>query len=207
VRRAAVVAREAAPGDRRLVGYVVAEGGPVPAAAELQRFVRERLPEYMVPSAFVVLDALPLTPNGKVDRKALPAPELARPESEDAYVAPQGPVEETVAAVWAEVLGLGRVGARDNFFDLGGHSLLATQVLSRLHQAFPVDIPLRRLFEEPTVANMARAITESKGESSRDLIGPDVGDDEQLLSQLAQMSEEEIDSLYSQELLEAESNS
>src|SRR5262249_31682827 len=149
---------------------VVPRGAAAPAE-ELRGFLRARLPEHMVPSAFVALDALPLSANGKVDRKALPAPEPARPQSDDSYVAPHGPVEETVARVWAEVLGLERVGAHDNFFDIGGHSLLATQVLSRLRQAFPVDLSLRRLFEEPTVANLARAITQSQGESEDGLIG------------------------------------
>jgi acyl carrier protein len=105
-----------------------------------------------------------------------------------------------VAAVWAQVLGLERVSAHDNFFELGGHSLLATQVLSHLQQAFPVNIPLRRLFEEPTVANLARIITESQDKSSHGLNGKSVEDGEQILSQLAQLSDEEIDSLLSQEL-------
>jgi amino acid adenylation domain-containing protein len=167
---------------------------------QLREHLKGKLPEHMVPSAFVVLDALPLNPNGKIDRKALPAPDRSQPHREDTYVAPQGPVEETVAAVWTRVLGLERVGAHDNFFELGGHSLLATQVLSHLQQAFPVNIPLRRLFEEPTVANLARVITESQGKSSHGLNGKVVEDDEQILSQLAQLSDEEIDSLLSQEL-------
>jgi amino acid adenylation domain-containing protein len=167
---------------------------------QLREYLKGKLPEPMVPSAFVVLDALPLSPNGKIERKALPAPDRALPEFEDTYVAPQGAVEEEVAAVWAKVLGLERVGAQDNFFDLGGHSLLATQVLSHLQQAFPVNIPLRRLFEEPTVANLARVITESQHKSSHGLNGKVVEDDEQVLSQLAQLSDEEIDSLLSKEL-------
>ncbi len=145
---------------------------------QLREYLKGKLPEHMVPSAFVVLEALPLSPNGKIDRKALPAPDRTRPEFEDTYVAPQGPIEEAVASVWAEVLGLERVGAQDNFFDLGGHSLLATQVLSHLQQTFPVNIPLRRLFEEPTVANLARAIAESQDESSHGLDGKVVEDDE-----------------------------
>ncbi|HEY7424336.1 MAG TPA: amino acid adenylation domain-containing protein [Gemmataceae bacterium] len=167
---------------------------------QLREHLKGKLPEPMVPSAFVVLDALPLSANGKIDRKALPAPDRALPEFEDTYVAPQGEIEEAVAAVWAEVLGLERVGAQDNFFDLGGHSLLATQVLSHLHQAYPVNIPLRRLFEEPTVANLARAITENQHKSSHGLNGKVVEGDEQLLSQLARLSDEEIDSLLNQEL-------
>lgn len=167
---------------------------------QLREYLKGKLPEHMVPSAFVVLDALPLNPNGKIDRKALPAPDRAQPHLEDTYVAPQGPAEQAVAAVWVQVLGLERVGTHDNFFELGGHSLLATQVLSHRQQAYPVNIPLRRLFEEPTVANLARTITESQDKSSHGLNGKVVEDDEQILSQLAQLSDEEIDSLLSQEL-------
>ena len=159
VRETAVVAREDAPDDRRLVAYLtVAEDRPVPAGLELRQFLRNSLPEPMIPSAYVVLEALPLTPNGKVDREALPAPEggLARPVA--LSVAPRGPVEEAVASVWGTVLGLDRVGAHDGFFDIGGHSLLATQVVSRLREAFGVEIPLRALFEAPTVAGLAERI-------------------------------------------------
>jgi amino acid adenylation domain-containing protein len=201
VREAVAVAREDSSGDQRLVAYVVP--GTAVSAEELRDFLRGKLPEQAVPSAFVVLDSLPLSPNGKVDRKTLPAPERARPEREGAYVAPRGSVEETVARVWAEVLGVERVGAQDNFFDLGGHSLIATQVLSRLRQAFPVNLPLRRLFEEPTVANMARAITESQEQSSRGPSG-EVVEEEQPLSQFDGLSDEEIDSLLGQELRDEE---
>ena len=132
----------------------------------LRRFLHERLPDYMIPSAFVVLDALPLTANGKIDRKALPAPDSARPELAAAYLAPRNEVEETLAGIWAEVLGLQRVGVQDNFFELGGHSLLATQVASRLRQTFEVELPLRLLFEEPTLAGLAAAIQARRSSSS-----------------------------------------
>src|SRR5262249_5418355 len=127
---------------------------------QLRHHLRAKLPEYMVPAAFVVLDALPLSPNGKVDRKALPAPDHARPELEETYVAPRTPVELALADLWAEVLGLERVGAQDNFFELGGHSLLATQVISRVRKALQVELPLRALFEAPTVAQLAGRIEE-----------------------------------------------
>src|SRR5262249_34897806 len=159
-------------------------------------WLKEKLPESMVPSAFVLLDGLPLSPNGKVDRKALPAPGSVGPPPDDSCAPPPGSVEETVARIWAEVLGVERVGVRDNFFDLGGHSLLATQVLSRLRQVFPVDLPLRRLFEEPTVANLARAISESQSKSVSVLINDvPVAETRALLSHLDQMSDAEIDSL------------
>src|SRR6185295_192811 len=113
-------------------------------------------PDYMVPTALVVLPELPLTPNGKVDRKALPAPEWQG--AEESYVAPRTPVEEILAGIWAEVLGVERVGVADSFFDLGGHSLLATQVMSRLHRTFGVEMPLRDLFETPALADFAARI-------------------------------------------------
>jgi amino acid adenylation domain-containing protein/thioester reductase-like protein len=126
----------------------------------LRTFLRGKLPEYMVPSAFVTLDELPLSPNGKVDRNALPVPECARPELEEAYVAPATAVEQALAELWAEVLGLERVGTQDNFFELGGHSLLATQVISRVRKTLQVELPLRALFEAPTVATLAERVEE-----------------------------------------------
>ncbi len=126
------MAREDASGENRLVAYLVPTPGPDPNAADLRRALLETLPEYMVPSAFVVLEALPLTPNGKVDRKALPEPDAARTAAAEAYVPPRGPIEEALAAIWAELLGRDRVGVHDNFFDLGGHSLIATQLLARV---------------------------------------------------------------------------
>jgi amino acid adenylation domain-containing protein len=152
VREVVVAAREDRPGGRRLVAYVVGDA----AVEELRRLLRDRLPDYMVPAAFVMLAALPLTPNGKVDRKALPAPEWQG--AEEGYLAPRSPVEEILAGIWAEVLGVERVGAADQFFDLGGHSLLATQVMSRLRGAFGVEMPLRDLFEAPRLAELAARV-------------------------------------------------
>jgi acyl carrier protein len=151
----AVSVREDGP-EKRLVGYVVPRDGP--SVSELRSFLKTTLPGYMIPPAFLFLDALPLTPNGKVDRRALPAPDQSRPDLEGAFQGPRNPVEETLAGIWAQVLGLERVGIHDNFFDLGGHSLLATQVFSRLRQAFRVGLPLRALFETPTIAALAAAV-------------------------------------------------
>ncbi len=128
IQQAVVLAREDNPGDRRLVAYAVTAPGSAPAANELRSFLQQKLPEYMVPPAFVMLDNLPLTPNGKLDRKALPAPDQTRPELEESFVAPRTPVEETLGSIWAGVLKLDKVGIHDNFFHLGGHSLLATQL-------------------------------------------------------------------------------
>ncbi|HEU0300657.1 MAG TPA: amino acid adenylation domain-containing protein, partial [Longimicrobium sp.] len=141
---------------RRLVAWIVPAEGASPASAELAAFLRERLPEYMVPGAFAVLDAFPLTTSGKIDRLALPEPDWT--EAAEAYVAPRTPVEEVLAAIWADVLGIDRVGARDDFFALGGHSLLATRVVSRVRQALGVELPLRALFEHATIAALAARI-------------------------------------------------
>ncbi|HEV3049755.1 MAG TPA: amino acid adenylation domain-containing protein, partial [Longimicrobium sp.] len=160
VRQAVVVVREDAPGDRRLVAYVVAGDSAAVSAAELRAHLKGRLPEYMVPSAVVMLESLPLTPSGKVARRALPAPEYAA--AEEAYVAPRTPTEEVLAGIWAEVLRLERVGVEESFFDLGGHSLLATRVVSRIREVFGVELPLRALFEGPTVAELALRVEEMR---------------------------------------------
>ena len=168
VRETAVLAREDALDDRRLIAYLtVAENQPVPAGLELRQFLRNSLPEPMIPSAYVVLAALPLTPNGKVDREALPALEGGLAAPVVLSVAPRGPVEEAVASVWKTVLGLDRVGAHDGFFDMGGHSLLATQVVSRLREMFGLDIPLRALFTAPTVAGLAEYIEATRNGGAR----------------------------------------
>ena len=158
VRQAVVLAREDRPGDKRLTAYVVPRRGRGPAASDLRRFLGERLPGQMVPSAFVVLAALPLTANGKVDRRALPAPEPVRPELESAYAGPRTAVEEVLAGIWAEVLGLERIGIHDDFFDLGGHSLLAARLIARVGDAFHMDLPLRSLFEARTIARVAELV-------------------------------------------------
>ncbi|HEX2091396.1 MAG TPA: amino acid adenylation domain-containing protein, partial [Longimicrobiaceae bacterium] len=158
VGHAVVVVREDIPGDRRLTGYVVAANGTPPVPSDLRSYLGERLPDYMVPGAFVVLDRLPLTPTGKVDRRALPAPEGA---VEGAYVAPRTPAEELLAGIWGELLAVGRVGVHDGFFDLGGHSLLATRVVSRVREAFGIELPLRALFEAPTVAGLAGRVEDA----------------------------------------------
>ncbi|MGH7773246.1 MAG: amino acid adenylation domain-containing protein, partial [Candidatus Binatia bacterium] len=158
VREAVVVSRESEPGEKRLVAYMVANQERVPTASELRGFLNEKLPEHMIPSAFVPIDTLPLTPSGKLDRRALPPPDHSRPELEETFVAPRNPVEKTLAGIWCDVLDLKQVGIYDNFFELGGHSLLATQVISRLREAFQIDIPLRVLFEAPTIAGLADRI-------------------------------------------------
>jgi amino acid adenylation domain-containing protein len=160
IRQAVVLARQDTPGDRRLVAYCTPHRGCIPDIRELRGFLRTKLPDYMVPAAFVVLDALPLTPHGKVDRQALLAPDQALPPLFEAFVALRTPIEELLAGIWASVLKVESVGIHDNFFALGGHSLLAVQVMSRLRKVFQVDVPLRALFDAPTVAGLARHVEE-----------------------------------------------
>ncbi|HEX6289174.1 MAG TPA: amino acid adenylation domain-containing protein, partial [Herpetosiphonaceae bacterium] len=138
---------------------------PGPVTPDFRAYLKDRLPDYMVPSAFVFLDTLPKTPNGKIDRRALPAPELAA-ELDECFVAPRNPIEDLLASVWADVLGVERVGTRDNFFELGGHSLLATQIASRVREAFQVELPLHTLFELPTVAELAEQIQRARRSAS-----------------------------------------
>ena len=159
VAQAAVIAREDGPGGKRLVGYVVAAGAAVPDASVLRAHLGRSLPEHMVPSAFVVLDRLPLTPNGKLDRRALPAPE--QPVGAVRRV-PRTPQEEILCALFAEVLGLERVGIDDNFFALGGHSLLATRLISRIRSTLDVELAIRSLFEAPTVEALVQRLGDAQ---------------------------------------------
>jgi amino acid adenylation domain-containing protein/FkbH-like protein len=158
VRECAVSAREDVPGQKRLVGYVVLQHGQNTTVKEIRSFLQSKLPDYMVPSAYVVLEALPLTPSGKVNRLALPAPDQGRPDLGEEYVAPRNSNEERLAAIWCEVLNLKKVGVNDNFFELGGHSLLAAQVISRIRSEFKVELPLSGLFDAPTIASLAQGM-------------------------------------------------
>jgi amino acid adenylation domain-containing protein len=174
VREAVVTSREDSRGRKWLVAYIVADtySGIVD---DLRRFVTEKLPNYMVPSTFVILDELPLTSSGKTDYRSLPQSQEPDADSQKEYQPPQTPVEEKVAAIWADVLGVERVGIYDNFFELGGHSLLAISLFSRLHEAFTVELLMRDLFESPTVASLAEAIERArkvKDESTEPMLIP-----------------------------------
>jgi acyl carrier protein len=164
--------------SKRLAAYVVNAEGQQPTNNQLQDFLRSKLPEYMMPGLFVRLDALPLSPNGKVDRKALRKPPESGPVARDNYVAPETDLEEELVRIWKEVLRVERVGTEDTFFELGGHSLLATQLISRIREAFLVELPLRSIFETPTIRGLALTIVQTQME--------EVNNDElaELLSQM-----------------------
>jgi len=187
VREAVVVARADAGGgrDRQLVAYLVARQGQAPTNGELRAYMSGQTPDYMIPSAFVTLDALPLTPNGKVDRRALPAPSEARPAMREAYVAPRDAVEEVVAGIWAEVLGLEAVGVNDDFFELGGHSLLVMQAISRIRDTFQLELPPSIIFDINTVAQLSEAIR------AREAVPGQVEKIADILVRLEGMSEED----------------
>ena len=155
VEEAVIIAREDVPGDKRLVAYVVASNESIPAISELRSFLKEKLPDYMIPTAVVFLDLMPLTPNGKVDRRALPIPDWHKRDAELEFVPPATPIEETLAGIYAEVLGIERVGSNDSFYELGGHSLKATQIVARIRDRFNVELPLLGVFENPVVSNLA----------------------------------------------------
>ncbi|MDB6124520.1 MAG: hypothetical protein JWQ71_3513 [Pedosphaera sp.] len=172
VRECAVTAREDAPGQKRLVAYVVSQPNETLTLSDVRRFLSEKLPDYMVPSAYVFLDALPLTPSGKVNRLGLPAPDQSRPELDAQYVAPRNATEEKIAAIWCEVLNLKQTGVHDNFFELGGHSLLVAQVVSRIRETFKIELPLFSLFDAPTVATFAEGITSGRWSQDQPVVPP-----------------------------------
>lgn len=158
VQEAVVMVREDQPAQPQLVAYLVCQSSPTPSISELRRFLQTQLPEYMLPAAFVMLEQLPLNPNGKVDRKALPAPDGDRPDLDATFIAPRTDVEVQMAHTWATILKLETVGVEDNFFELGGNSLLAAQLMVSLQATFEIELPVRHLFEHPTIAGLARTV-------------------------------------------------
>ncbi|MHC5748568.1 MAG: non-ribosomal peptide synthetase, partial [Nostoc sp.] len=163
IREVVVLDQKDETGNKRLVAYVVSDKESTSISGELRYFLHDKLPSYMVPSAFVFLEALPLTPNGKVDRKALPIPDLTRPELQRTFVPPRTVAEEMVADIWRQVLGIEKIGIHDNFFELGGHSLMTTQVISRIRQIFQIELPIRSLFKSPTIEGLVDAIAQIWG--------------------------------------------
>jgi amino acid adenylation domain-containing protein len=196
VREAVVLAREHAAGDRRLVAWLVVEPGAEPASGALREALARSLPEFMIPSAFVLLSELPLLPSGKVDLRALPMPESS-PRAAAEHVPPRDPVEEIVAGIWADVLGVPRVGVLDDFFALGGHSLVATQVITRIRRAFDIDLQLRHVFESPTVAGVVAAILADPERREK------VEKTAAVMTRLANLSDEEVEAMLLAEAAEA----
>ncbi len=170
VREAVALVREDVPGDKRLVAYVVTKT-PAPTVIELRECLKKQVPDYMVPSALIILERFPVTPNGKVDRKALPVPEILAGQAAGGYVSPRTPVEVALARIWEEMLGLEQVGTHDDFFDLGGHSLLAAQLADRIQKSLRRPVALATIFRAPTIAALARHF-ESEQEQAFDLLEP-----------------------------------
>jgi len=159
-----VTPRNEPSGDRSLIAYLVPESWPAPTTSALRKALASALPGHMIPSVFVMLKELPLTLTGKVDRNALPAPGHGRPELDTEFVPPQSPVEVKITRIWSEVLSLDRVGTRDNFFELGGHSLTAMRIISQVTQTFGAELPVKVLFDYPTVAEMAEIVEHRQGQ-------------------------------------------
>jgi len=181
VKEAVVIALEDKGNERRLAAYVVTAQDASRNVSELRSHLKERLPEYMIPSAFVYLDALPLTSHGKIDRRALPAPDAERPALAEAFIAPQTTTEKSLASIWTKLLGINRVGSNDNYFELGGDSLLATQLVSQVRRVFEVELPLVDLFQHPILAELAASIEEI------------------IIEQMEEISEEEAEQLLKNE--------
>ncbi len=185
IKQVAVTVQEDEPGNKYLVAYLVTKDNQ-PTPSTLRNFLKKKLPDYMIPTAFVFLEVFPLTPNGKINRRALPAPDTSQRNLEVDFVAPHTHTEQELATIWAEVLKVKKVGIHDNFFELGGHSLLATQVISRLREAFSLDFPLRYLFENPTIAELAqKAIAQQIEQAENDALA-------QILGEVDQLSESEV---------------
>jgi len=197
VREAVVVARADHSGTKQLVGYVVLHPDAVVTNLQLREFLAIRIPSYMVPSHIVLLEKLPLTPNGKVDRRGLPEPEDFQTGSVENAGVPRNATETALAEIWREILQRDHVGIHDNFFHLGGHSLLATQIISRVAKALQVELPVRAVFEAPTIAGMARAVTERQLAAPTEIaVRPDQPSRAQkLLERLDEMSDIEVEEL------------
>ena len=193
IREAVVVARQDCPGQQRLVAYIVVTGKGLPNISQLRSTLLDKLPEYMLPSAFIMLDALPVLPNGKLDRRGLPAPGTARPELENAFTSPRTPVEQALVEIWSDGLSLDQVGIHDNFLELGGDSLFAGQVISRVIKTFRVELPLRFLLEAPTVGDMAVVI----GQNQMKQAGQE--DLDRMLAELEALSEDQAQRLLTDE--------
>ena len=204
---AVVLLREDERRQKSLVAYLLRSAHPSPDAGMLQQFLRKKLPDYMMPSAFVVLDKFPLTPNGKTDRKALAATSLERAPVKQAFTPPRTPAEETLAKIWRELLVQSEIGIDDNFFEIGGHSLLAMQLMARVRKEFQAELSLRQIFEAPTIAELADVLMEKEQSSeaplplARSRISPEHA--QELLEKLDELSDKEIELLLQQVSVES----
>jgi acyl carrier protein len=202
---AVVLLREDERGQKRLVAYLQRSAHPSPDAGMLQQFLKTKLPDYMVPSAFVVLDKFPLTPNGKINRKALPPPAAERPEAKHGFTPPRTPTEESLAKIWRELLGQSVIGIDDNFFETGGHSLLAMQMMARVRNEFQAELSLRNIFEAPTIAELAIILDRKRNAPpTSDLLPLSRSQSmtaqhaQELLDRLDELSDTEVESLLQQ---------
>lgn len=194
VQEAVVITQEDNQRNKRLIAYVVAHRQEAILDSNLYHYLKEKLPAYMLPVTFIPLDKIPLTPNGKTDRHALPTPDYTYSPTGTGYVPPRNPIEEILAGIWIKVLGISQVGIYDNFFELGGHSLLATQIITRIRNLFQVELPLQTLFDSPTIAELASALTRFSQEQPNRLEKI-----AQLLLQVTQLSEETIQAMLDKE--------
>jgi amino acid adenylation domain-containing protein len=197
VKEAAVIALENVPGEKRLVAYVTRKDERDPTVEELRAYLKEVLPEHMVPSAFVMLEGLPLTPSGKLDRRALPAPDLEAYVSRQ-YEAPQGETEEVLSGIWQALLRVQRVGRQDNFFELGGHSLLAMAVVTRIGSLLSIEMPMRLLFEFPTIKQLSAQLDDLRRDNLLDDIESGENEIEELLESVSSMPESRVQELIRQ---------
>jgi amino acid adenylation domain-containing protein len=197
IQKTVVITREDVLGDTRLVAYVVPKQDQIPTSAELRSFLKQKLPYYMTPSAFVSLDIIPLTLSGKIDRRALPIPDRTRSDMKETFVPPRTPVEEMLARIWSKILGLELVGVHDNFFELGGHSLLATKIISQIREIFQVELPLSILFDNSTIASLTSSVklTRSNHKSTfrTKITKINRVNREQILANINTLSDEEVD--------------
>jgi len=205
--RDAVVILADRSGQQKLTAYLGVRSGLHPDVDELRRFMRSRLPEHMVPLDYLIVDAFPLLPSGKIDRKTLTSNTSARPIGDRAYVAPRTPTQERLAAIWCNLLKIERVGITDNFFELGGHSLMVMQVVARIRKELEVEIPIRILFEDPTIRGLAKEVEEAAAKGikasapiSSFLLAQNTRD--QLRLQVEKMPREELEEMLRQILKE-----
>jgi acyl carrier protein len=197
LKAAAVIAKSDPAAEMQLIAYIVPKAVRSPNVSSLRKFLLARLPDYMVPIVFETVDVLPLTQTGKIDRRALPKPGMQRHELAKPFAAPRTPAERDLSKIWGEVLGFDQVGIHDSFLDLGGHSLAASRIIARLIQSFQLELPLKALFDAPTVAEMAAVITQNQTKQASDAeLAQMLREVEAMTEEEAQRRVDEIDSTF-----------